>query len=333
MERKTLFKTILYKETGSRHIERNKNCEDNVFRYISENGITSIALSDGAGSYKYAEKGSEITARMAATFMAKKFERLYGLDNETIADYVIREVLIPLGEEAEKQGEDIIEFSATLLCTAFHPDGRYLILHVGDGAIVGLNKNNECEVSSIYEHDGPANQTTFVTVPDTQFFLKKGTSDYSSVVLMSDGPEEFLVNELGANVRIRLMQQMAFFLSEADMENQISSLIRLLVNNGMGDDASFAVICNMKETGNVLSGLSPEFRRQLFDLQKDLSDKKMDNSKKLLAMIGSAPNGTTIGELTRNLHIHSKSITKKKLNHLLVMELIKQENGRIYIAD
>lgn len=85
MERKTLFKTILYKETGSRHIERNKNCEDNVFRYISENGITSIALSDGAGSYKYAEKGSEITARMAATFMAKKFERLYGLDNETIA--------------------------------------------------------------------------------------------------------------------------------------------------------------------------------------------------------------------------------------------------------
>lgn len=89
----------------------------------------------------------------------------------------------------------------------------------------------------------------------------------------------------------------------------------------------------VKATGNVLSGLSPEFRRQLFDLQKDLSDKKMDNSKKLLAMIGSAPNGTTIGELTRNLHIHSKSITKKKLNHLLVMELIKQENGRIYIAD
>lgn len=39
MERKTLFKTILYKETGSRHIERNKNCEDNVFRYISENGM------------------------------------------------------------------------------------------------------------------------------------------------------------------------------------------------------------------------------------------------------------------------------------------------------
>ena len=167
---KTSFKTVLYKETGTRHVERNKNCEDNVFRYISENGITSIALSDGAGSYKYAEKGSEITARMAATFMSEKFERLYSLDNETIADYVIREVLIPLREEAEKQGEDIVEFSATLLCAAFHQDGRYLILHVGDGAIVGLNKDNECEVISIYEHDGPANQTTFVTVPDTQFF-------------------------------------------------------------------------------------------------------------------------------------------------------------------
>lgn len=333
MERKTLFKTVSYKETGTRHIEHNKNCEDNVFRYIAENGITSIALSDGAGFYKYAEKGSEIASRVAATFMAEKFERLYSLDNETAAGYIIHEVLIPLNEEAEKQGEDIIEFSATLLCTTFHPDGRYLILHIGDGAIVGLNKNNECEVISIYEHDGPANQTTFVTVPDTQFFLKKGDSDYLSVVLMSDGPEEFLVNELGANVRIRLMQQMAFFLSETDMENQISSLIRLLVNNGMGDDASFTVICNMKETGNVLSGLSPEFRRQLFDLQKDLSNKKMDNSKKLLGMIGATSNGVTIEELTRNLHVHSKRIAKKKINHLMSMELIKQENGRIYIAD
>ncbi len=333
MERKTLFKTVLYKEAGTRHLDHNKNCEDNVFRYTSESGITSVAVSDGAGSYKYAEKGSEITSHVAATFMADKFERLYRLDKETVADYVIHEVLIPITEEAEELGEDIIEFSATLLCTAFHPDGRYLILHVGDGAVVGLAKDNECKVISIYEHDGPANQTTFVTAPDTKYFIEKGNSDYSSVVLMSDGPEEFLVNELGANIRIRLMQQMAFFLSEKDMESQISSLVRLLVNNGMGDDASFAVICNMRETGNVLSGLSPEFREQLFGLQKDLSDKKMDNSKKLLDLIGSAPNGMTIGELTRKLHVHSKSIAKKKISHLLVMELVKQENGRIYIAD
>ena len=72
MERKTLFKTILYKETGSRHIERNKNCEDNVFRYISENGITSIALSDGAGSYKYAEKGIRNHSSYGGNFHGKK---------------------------------------------------------------------------------------------------------------------------------------------------------------------------------------------------------------------------------------------------------------------
>ena len=59
----------------------------------------------------------------------------------------------------------------------------------------------------------------------------------------------------------------------------------------------------------------------------------MDNTKKLLELIGSAPNGMTIGELTRKLHVHSKSIAKKKISHLLVMELVKQENGRIYIAD
>lgn len=333
MERKNLFKTVLYRETGTRHIDHNKNCEDNVFRYTSEGGITAVSLSDGAGSYKYAEKGSEITSRVAATFMAEKFERLYSLDKETAADYVIHEVLISIKEESEKLDEDVIEFSATLLCTAFHPDGRYLILHIGDGAVVGLTKDNECKVISIYDHDGPANQTTFVTVPDTTYFMEKGNSRYSSVVLMSDGPEEFLVNELGANIRIQLMQQMAFFLSEEDMKRQISSLIHLLVNNGMGDDASFAVVCRLKETGNVLSGLSTDFRRQLFDIQEDLSDRKMDNSKKILDMIGASQNGMTIGELTRKLHVHSKSIAKKKISHLFVMELIKQENGRIYIAD
>lgn len=332
MDSKNIFKKIIYKETGIRHIKRNKNCEDNVFSYTAQDGVTSISLSDGAGSYKYAEIGSNITSQIAATFMANKFNRLYGLDEDTIADYVLHEVLIPIKEAALEKNEEVLQFSATLLCVAIHPDGRYLIVHIGDGAIVGLNNDNECEVISIYNHEGPVNQTTFVTVPNTDAFVKRGKDDYSAFVLMSDGPEELLVNELEANPRVRLMQQMAFFLDEEAMVRQLASLVKLLSDNGMDDDASFAIICNMKRLSNLLIGLTPQFRMMLFSLEKDLSENKKKRAFQILDIVSEAPNGISLFELTRKMHVHSKGIAKKKIAFLYEMNLIKQENGKIYIS-
>lgn len=332
MDSNILFKKIIYKETGIGHIEHNKNCEDNVCSYTAKDGVASISLSDGAGSYRYAEIGSKITSEIAATFMADKFDRLYGLDSDTIADYVLHEVLIPLKDVAKEKNEELFQFSATLLCVATHPDGRYIVIHVGDGAIVGLRNDNECEVVSVYDHDGPANQTTFVTVPGTDFFVKKGNGDYVSFVLMSDGPEDFLVNELGASTRVRLMQQLAFFLDEDAMKRQLESLVKLLVNNGMDDDASFAIICDVKRVSDLLIGLSPEFRTMLFSLDKDLSENKKKRARQILDIVAEAPNGVTLHDLTRKIHVHSKGIAKKKIDFLCSMNLIKQENGKFYIS-
>lgn len=326
------FKSVIYKTVGVRHIERNKPCEDSVFNYSSKEGVISVSLSDGAGSYKYAAIGSDIVTRTSATFIAEKFNRLYELDSDTIAEYVLHEVLIPIKEAASSKNEEILQFSATLLCVAIHPDGRYIIIHVGDGAIVGLNTKNETEVISVYEHDGPANQTTFVTVPGTDAFVKKGIGGYASFVMMSDGPEDFLVNELGANPRVRLMQQLAFFLDEESMHRQLESLIKLLTDNGMNDDASFAMVCNMRELGELLLGLSPEFRKMLFSLDNDLSEAKRKRVKQVLDIISDAPNGVTLPELTRKMHVHSKGVAKKKIEFLYAMGIIRQENGRIVIS-
>lgn len=327
-----IFKTITYKETGIRHIERGKACEDSVFNYTAKDGVTSIALSDGAGSYKYAELGSKITSEVAAKFMAEKFDRLYELDKDTIVEYIQHEILVPINEAAAEKDEESIQFSATLLCVAIHPDGRYLVIHIGDGAIVGLNHDNECKVISIYEHDGPVNQTTFVTIPGTEAFAQKGKSDYATFVLMSDGPEDFLVNEQGASTRVRLMQQLAFFLEEEAMQRQFQSLTELLVSKGMDDDASFAIICDTRRVSDMLINLTPKFREMLFSLDQDLSDSKKKRSRQVLDIIAEAPNGITLKELTRKMHVHSPSVAKKKIEFLYSMGLIKKENGRIMIS-
>ena len=136
--------------------------------------MKSISLSDGAGSYSNAAVGSETVSKLSAQLFANKFDLLYALDSETASNYIIKEVRSPLEEMAKLSGNDLLSYSATLLCVAFHPDGRYLVFHIGDGAIIGYDVNKGLKAVSIYQHDGPANQTTFVTVDNAEYnFIKR----------------------------------------------------------------------------------------------------------------------------------------------------------------
>ena len=52
------FSTVMYRETGIKHLEKGKGCEDNVYTtYSADSGVKSISLSDGAGSYSNAAVG------------------------------------------------------------------------------------------------------------------------------------------------------------------------------------------------------------------------------------------------------------------------------------
>lgn len=333
MKNNSLFSAITYKETGLRHIKKGKGCEDNVYYTFSDkSGVKVITLSDGAGSYSNAAIGSELSSRIAGDFIAEKFDLLYDLDRETTGEFILHEILSTLNTLANKSGNDLLSYSATLLCAAFHPDGRYILFHVGDGAIVGLNMNNKCETISIYDHDGPANQATFVTVENTDFFLKKGVNEYISFVLMSDGPEDFLVNELEVNPRVNLMIQLSFFVSESNMMEQLASLIRLLKEKGMGDDASFALLNDTRYTSVVFNSLNPELRATLFDLGSDIGTKKLKTATDVLDIISLSENGATIKQIYRQLHVHSEKNAKKKIEFLIKMNLIERINGKYYIA-
>lgn len=325
------FSSVLYRETGIRHLEKGKGCEDYVSTaYAPETGVKAVALSDGAGSYKNAAIGSEIVAAVAAKLFAEQFDHLYKLDQETASDYILQEVLQPLKELSHQNHCDLISYSATLLCTAMHPDGRYIVFHVGDGAIVGYSEKNGCETVSIYDHDGPANLTTFVTVEHTEYFMKKGAGDYITFVLMSDGPEDFLVNELGVQSRVKIMIQLAYFISEESMMEQIAGLVRLFKENGMGDDASFALLMDGRATPEVFEHLNSNLRMMLFGLDSDIGTKKLKRAYDVLTVLSQFPDGITCRQLYRKLHFHSKKIAKKKLLFMMEMELIKRENGKYY---
>lgn len=67
---------------------------------------------------------------------------------EDAAQHILHAVLHELAAEAAASGIDLKEYSSTLLAAAAVPDdGRYLLFHVGDGALIGLNSSGHLPCS------------------------------------------------------------------------------------------------------------------------------------------------------------------------------------------
>ena len=329
----SLFSSIIYRETGLSHIEKGKGCEDNVFSaFSSTSGVKAVSLSDGAGSYCNAAIGSELTSKISAELFVDKFDLLFDLDSETASKYIIKEIRTPLEEMAKQSGNDLLSYSATLLCVALHPDGRFIAFHIGDGAIIGYEINEGTKTVSLYDHDGPATQATFVTVDNTEYNMVKGRDKYSAFVLMSDGPEDFLVNEVEINPRVQMMIQLAYFVSEQAMKDQLASLIQLLNENGMFDDASFAIILDERKTADIFASLSSEMKSMLFEVDSEIGSKKLKKALDVINIISLYNNGATLQQISRQLHVHSPKIAKKKIEFMVEMKLIEKVNGKYYIA-
>lgn len=335
-----MYKSVLYKETGKKHILRNKPCEDFVaYRTNKEKTVYTVALSDGAGSYKRAEIGAEITATTCAALVADQFERLYMVPDDFTAQIILGEINQKIKEAAldeyKKAGDStgesytLLDYSATLLCVATHIDGRYLVFHVGDGAIVKLNRNQRPEILSRYQHSGAANQTTFVTVPYTDYFLQKGTENASSYLLMSDGPEEFLVNEVAIHPRVALLQHLGFFYYEEDMVDELSILTKELKDAYMTDDCSFAMLQDRRQIGNVFFRLEAKLRSNLFE--HIFTKKELKQNREILCVLSTAVHGASDAHLARKLHVHSKKYIFKKMYHLINIGLVQYEDGKYYL--
>ncbi len=69
---------------GKDHVAAGVVCQDNVAS-ASANGVHAIALSDGGGSRKFSQIGSEYSTRAVTTLLSEKFDEFYAI-MERIAD-------------------------------------------------------------------------------------------------------------------------------------------------------------------------------------------------------------------------------------------------------
>ena len=193
---------------GRDHIEAGVVCQDNVAK-ARANGVYAIALSDGGGSRKYSQIGSEHATRAAVGLLTERFEELYERLVQvreggpkasaklhalrlTILDHVLNALRAQVSAE-----RTMLDFGCTLQFAAVK-DGRYLVGHVGDGVMAALYQRGLSRRVEVLSHpengDGP-NVTFFITDHNAAEHLRLACGEcrqLEGILMMSDGPEEVL---------------------------------------------------------------------------------------------------------------------------------------------
>lgn len=173
---------------GRGHIQKNIVCQDKV-DFCKKYNVSVLALADGAGSEPNSHFGAEVAVRAIGDYLAANFNALFddteGIEaKRRISEYIKKQ----LNELAVEKGFPIKSLASTLMAVAVC-DGRYIIFHVGDGAI-GVFAHGETKVASFPENGEFANSTVFMTSEGVEHHVKlfKGIlKDINGFMMMSDG--------------------------------------------------------------------------------------------------------------------------------------------------
>ena len=198
---------------GNDHVEAKMPCQDNVY-YVGKDGIHVLAVSDGAGSKKYSQYGSEIAVKSVCDYLIDEFDTLYlscetygkskdeieesrKLVKESIFNHVKKQIM----EKAKDLEVEVDELACTLLFVAKKGE-KVMVGHIGDGVIAGLFNSGSDEslrVISHPENGAQINITFFMTDPDGIDHFRLSTermTNLTGIMLMSDGPEEVLYHPI-----------------------------------------------------------------------------------------------------------------------------------------
>jgi Serine/threonine protein phosphatase len=332
--KQSLFGACVHKETGKKHINVNKECEDSVAKsFCSNNGVISIALSDGAGSYEHSLAGSSIAVEYASKTLSSEFDAIWNMEEEEAAIYIIEKVCLPMERAAKANGWTNESMCATLLCVAKHPDERFIALHVGDGVIVSYSPGEGCSIVSQYEHKLASNVATFVNVPGTPYNIIRKRESVASFFLSSDGAEPYLVPPGKVTEPVLLLQQAAFVLSERELEEYMSLLINSIQKETHeDDDFSFALLSDFRKTRIVFDDMTEPQLCQLMDIKSFPQNRKC---QKMYAFIVRElhfhPQGLSTRRLTKMLYLHRESRLKKKLDIMFPGEYLEYTKRRVFI--
>lgn len=223
-------------QTGECHIKRGMMCQDQV-EYKTD-GISHIAvLADGAGDtdmnvYCVSEVINRTARRLldiignVSFFNQPKADMIRMIMNDNIC------ILSKYMKEYKLTAKDV---GSTLLGVAVNQNtGQYLLIHLGDGIIIGRSRDNVRVMS--YPMNGRADQT-FLTISenvvDYMRVFRGNVGDLDQIFLCSDGVYDYPVsNTFVTNDIWNITEKGAFSVHKNDDQSYIG--LRRSQNDNIG---------------------------------------------------------------------------------------------------
>lgn len=229
---------------GLSHEREGVPCQDAV-HHVQRDGVTVVALADGAGSARYAEPGAENVVRGTCDLLGRSFDKLSAMESPAAAAVIVRYLLRRLRPIARKLSTNIRELASTLSFVAVK-QGRYLAGNLGDG-VLGCEVNGQLEVLCHPQRGEFINQTYFVTgeYAAEQLEIKKGGSeDISAFFLMSDGTAEVFYHRRSGVLGRGLGQVSSWIESypAKQLARQLQVNLREQLRERTDDDCSLTVL-------------------------------------------------------------------------------------------
>lgn len=245
-----MWKTQIDRVTGRGHQRQGMPCQDRVLA-MERNGVTVVALADGAGSAPLSHEGAECAVQTACTMLCERFDELFNAHRPAeVRQFLLSGVRDSIQRRAEALGAEKDDLACTLLAVAVRGDA-YLLFHVGDG-VIGYQKSGKLRVASVPQNGEFANTTTFVTSPDALLHsraLRGNQPQIEGFVLMSDGCEAALYHK-GRNrlapLLHKLFQRLQLLDGEAS-QMMMGAVMEHAIAERTQDDCSMALLVRKKD--------------------------------------------------------------------------------------
>lgn len=317
---------------GRGHIKKQIPCQDKTkTTYINNTYV--ISLSDGAGSARLSHYGAACVVDSITDFLSSDFDLLFNnADGRQVKMAIMERILTDVKKEAQNLLCSINDLAATMLAVAIK-DEKFIIVHIGDG-VIGYLDGTVLKVASAPSNGEHANETYFVTSENALNVLKlfKGNiNNISGFVIMSDGTEQSLYNKKSnmlSGAVLKLMQHNVL-VDEKTMCFQLENTFKNVIITRTQDDCSIALLSKINETLRPIIKLSYVEKCELYSIRNNNKNgrKRVARYDMMLQILQTKHHYTALAKKIRL----KPRYTKRHLEHLLSIGVIKCKNGFYYV--
>ncbi|HEX4551970.1 protein phosphatase 2C domain-containing protein [Pseudomonas sp.] len=171
----------------------------------ASNGVTCIALADGADGADRSDIGAQVAVTAALAYVCKNFESLWqNMDkhNAKAAQRLVHRCLDALRRKSAKVGCSINDLTCSLAFVACS-QGRYMAGHLGAGVIVSMDPDGKLATLSPPENTESGRTGVFLTDPKavSKLSLYRGPIEApAGFAILSDGAARSLFQPAGTTV-------------------------------------------------------------------------------------------------------------------------------------